>query len=152
MVLHGRCRNGLYPILSLESSSLKSCFNTTKISKDHWHGRLGHPSFKVVNQVLRDNNLPFVSSNNAPHVCDACKQAKSHQLPFSRSTSVSMTLLQLIFSDVWALLLARLTTIIIMFALLIILVNLHGSKRSNINLKCFKSFMIFILMLSVTSC
>jgi hypothetical protein len=149
-VLHGRCSNRLYPIPSLESSSIKLCFSTTKISKDEWHGRLGHPSFKVVNRVLHNNNLPFMSGNNASNVCDACQHTKSHQLPFPRSTSVSTTPLQLIFSNVWALLLARLATIIIMFPLLMILVSLHGSMRSNINLKCFKSFMIFSLMLSAS--
>jgi hypothetical protein len=33
--------------------------------------------------------------------CDACQQAKSHQLPYPVSTSVSSAPLQLIFSDVW---------------------------------------------------
>jgi hypothetical protein len=141
-VLHSRCRNGLYPIPSLESSSIKSCFSTTKISKDQWHGRLGHPSFKVVSRVLHDNNLPFVPGNTVSHVCDTCQQTKSHQLPFPRSTSVSTTPLQLIFSNVWVLLLALLATIIIIFSLLMILVNLHVSMCSSINLKCFKSFMI----------
>jgi hypothetical protein len=100
-ILHDRCRNGLYPIPSLESSSIKSCFSTTKISKDQWHGRLGHPSFKVVSRVLHDNNLPFVSGNTVSHVCDTCQQVKSHQLPFPRSTSVSTAPLQLIFSNIW---------------------------------------------------
>jgi histone deacetylase 1/2 len=34
-------------------------------------------------------------------VCDSCQQAKSHQLPYPISTSVSTVPLQLIFSDVW---------------------------------------------------
>jgi hypothetical protein len=103
-VLHGRCRNGLYQIPYLDSSSIKLCFSTTKISNDQLHDRLGHPSFKVVS----------VSNNSASHVCDAYQQAKSHQLPFSRSTSVSTTPLQVVFSDVWGPALALLATIIIM--------------------------------------
>jgi hypothetical protein len=34
-------------------------------------------------------------------VCDACQQAKSHQLPYPKSSSVSSHPLELIFSDIW---------------------------------------------------
>jgi histone deacetylase 1/2 len=34
-------------------------------------------------------------------VCDACQQGKHHQLPYPRSTSVSTSPMELIFSDVW---------------------------------------------------
>jgi hypothetical protein len=34
-------------------------------------------------------------------VCDACQQTKSHQLPYPKSDSVSKSLLELVFSDVW---------------------------------------------------
>jgi hypothetical protein len=34
-------------------------------------------------------------------VCDACQQAKSHQLPYPKSSSVSKFPLDLVFSDVW---------------------------------------------------
>lgn len=34
-------------------------------------------------------------------MCDACQQAKSHQLPYPKSTSESQFPLDLVFSDVW---------------------------------------------------
>lgn len=34
-------------------------------------------------------------------VCDACQRAKSHQLPYSLSNHVSLSPLELVFSDVW---------------------------------------------------
>lgn len=34
-------------------------------------------------------------------VCDACQRAKSHQLPYNKSTSVSFAPLDLVCSDVW---------------------------------------------------
>jgi hypothetical protein len=34
-------------------------------------------------------------------VCDACQKAKSHQLPYPKSSSVSSVPLELVFSDVW---------------------------------------------------
>jgi hypothetical protein len=63
---------------------------------------LGHPSFKIVGRVLSFNNLPFVSNKNSvSNVCDAYQQAKSHQLPFPKSVSISKAPLQLVFFDVW---------------------------------------------------
>jgi len=34
-------------------------------------------------------------------VCDACQQAKSHQLPYKNSDSISTAPLEHVFSDVW---------------------------------------------------
>jgi hypothetical protein len=34
-------------------------------------------------------------------VCDACQQAKSHQLPYSSSMRASKFSLELVYSDVW---------------------------------------------------
>jgi hypothetical protein len=34
-------------------------------------------------------------------VCDACQRAKSHQLPYPKSTSISNHPLELVFSDIW---------------------------------------------------
>jgi hypothetical protein len=61
---------------------------------------LGHPSFEVVRRVISTNNLPCSSEVNKETVCDACQQAKSHQLLYSVSTSKSSAPLELIFSDV----------------------------------------------------
>lgn len=76
----------------------KQALGVVKVSKDSWHSRLGHPSSQVVQQVLSRHNLPFHKESNN-HVCDACQQGKSHQLPFVRSTSTSSRPLDLIFSD-----------------------------------------------------
>jgi hypothetical protein len=77
----------------------KMCFSSTRLSTEQWHGRLGHPWFKIVSGIIRDNNLPFVCTKFVVHVCDACRQAKSHQLSFPKSISVSTLPLEL-FSDV----------------------------------------------------
>jgi histone deacetylase 1/2 len=45
-------------------------------------------------------NFLFCQSNKLS-VCGACQQAKSHQLPYPISTSVSTKPLELVFSDVW---------------------------------------------------
>lgn len=101
ILLHGKCRNGLYPIPSLEHTPSKHVLSVVKTSTDRWYGRLGHPTFATVHRILRDNSLPFESNKALAHVCDACQQAKSRQLPFPKSVSVSKAPLELVFSDVW---------------------------------------------------
>jgi hypothetical protein len=101
-LLHDQCRDGLYPIPAVVPSSSNMCLSVTKPSTLLWHGRLGHPSFKIVGHVLRTHELPFVSNKaSEAHVCDVYQQAKSHQLLFPRSDSVSNALLELVFSDIW---------------------------------------------------
>jgi histone deacetylase 1/2 len=100
VLLQGRCVDGLYPLPSSSTSSLgRYAHGTAKSSSSLWHRRLGHPSSVVVHQVLRYNSIPF-SESNKESVCDACQMAKSHQLPYPKSTSVSTSPLELVFSDV----------------------------------------------------
>jgi histone deacetylase 1/2 len=82
------------------SGASKHAFITIKPSSSTWHRRLGHPSSFVVHQVLRKNNISFTPEIN-PYVCDSCQLAKSHQLPYPVSTSVSTVPLEQVFSDVW---------------------------------------------------
>jgi histone deacetylase 1/2 len=101
VLLQGRCVDGLYPLSSSSTSSPgRHVHGAAKSSSSLWHRRLGHPSSVVVHQVLRDNSIPF-SESNKESVCDACQMAKSHQLPYPKSTSVSTSPLELVFSDVW---------------------------------------------------
>ena len=101
-LLHGRCRNGLYPLSSAPISSGRHALGATKISPSRWHDRLGHPSSAIVQHVLRHNQISFSSKElNKEGVCDACQQGKSHQLPYPNSSSISKAPLELVFSDVW---------------------------------------------------
>jgi hypothetical protein len=102
-ILHrGHCVGGLYPLISsLFASDEKSAFHITKPSQAKWHSRLGHPSSQIVMQVINTNKLPFDKESSVESICDPCQRAKSHQLPYPISNSVSVAPLQLIFSDVW---------------------------------------------------
>jgi len=93
----GRCEHGLYPL----NSSNKEASLIVKPSTTVWHHRLGHASTPVVHRVISRYKLPFSSDSNQVSVCDACQQGKSHQLPYPRSTSVSSSPFDLVFSDVW---------------------------------------------------
>jgi hypothetical protein len=99
IILHCRCIGSLYPLPSLEHSSTRCVLSVIKPSLSQWHGRLGYPSYAIVQKVLATNNLEFVRESNN-EVRNACQQAKSHQLPFARSVSVSDAPLELVFSDV----------------------------------------------------
>jgi hypothetical protein len=103
-ILHqGRCEGGLYPIESSSSrrSPNKQAFGASKPSTSRWHSRLGHPSFSIVDRVLRNNNVPCHGEKNTESVCDSCQRAKSHQLPCSISHNISKAPLDLIHSDIW---------------------------------------------------
>jgi histone deacetylase 1/2 len=102
ILLKGRCEGGLYPIVSSSSSSpSKQVFVITKPSTSRWHSRLGHPSHLVVDQILNKFCLPHTKESSVDTICDSCQRAKSHQLPYPVSTSVSTIPLQQVFSDVW---------------------------------------------------
>jgi histone deacetylase 1/2 len=102
VLLDGPCQDGLYPVpeSSSFSPSSKQAYGVFKPSHHRWHSRLGHPASSIVQRVISHNKLPCSSENNES-VCEACQKAKSHQLPYSRSTSVSHHPLELVYSDVW---------------------------------------------------
>jgi len=102
-LLRGKAEGGLYPIKSIphRSSPNKQALGAAKPSASIWHSRLGHASTAVVNQILSRHKLSCVQDVNFKHVCDSCQRGKSHQLPYPKSTSVSTSPLELIFSDVW---------------------------------------------------
>jgi histone deacetylase 1/2 len=97
ILLQGICCEGLYPL-----PRLPQVHQATKPSTSRWHRRLGQPSPSIVQRVLREHKLDFVS-DSVESVCGACQQAKNHRLPYSQSSCESTFPLQLVFSDVWGL-------------------------------------------------
>jgi len=93
-ILEGRCERGLYP---LKVDHNKQVLGITKAASSIWHHRLGHPLSQVVQQVLSRHKIPFVKDLNKHVVYDACQKGKMHQLPYSRSSSVSLSPLELVF-------------------------------------------------------
>jgi hypothetical protein len=62
--------------------------------------RLGHPAFLLCSSVLSKFNL-LVFPNNEHLACPACHMSKSHQLPFSQSSTRVNHPLEMIYTDVW---------------------------------------------------
>jgi histone deacetylase 1/2 len=102
-LLRGPCEGGLYPVHAATHiiHHNKEAHAAVKPSTTIWHRRLGHAASPVVDYVLSHNKLPFARDLNNKHICDACQKGKSHQLPYPKSSSVSTTPLELVFSDVW---------------------------------------------------
>jgi hypothetical protein len=88
---------GLYP---LPLDEIKQACSAVRSSINTWHSRLGHASNRVIEQVIRRNNLLSSQESVSWYVCHACQQVKSHQLPYSSSMSASKCPLELVYSDV----------------------------------------------------
>jgi hypothetical protein len=101
ILLSGRCKGGLYPLESLPSKLNKQAFSAFTVLVDRWHNRLGHPSSSVISYIVHHNNISCSSMSDKVSVCQACQRVKSHQLPYSKSSSVSTVPLQLVYSEVW---------------------------------------------------
>jgi hypothetical protein len=99
-LLKGECHGSLFHIPAAPHFT-KFAFRVNKSSLARWHERLGHLALQIVQNVLRDFNLPFQQEPNKDIVCCPCQQVKSHQLPYSKSSSVSNHPLELIYSNVW---------------------------------------------------
>jgi histone deacetylase 1/2 len=100
VLFRGPCYGGLYPLVPMFHETSKHAFIIIKPSSSTWHRCLGHPSSFVVQQVLRRNKIAY-TLESTPYVCDSCQLAKSHQLPYPISSSVSTVPLEQVFSDVW---------------------------------------------------
>ena len=65
-----------------------------------WHNRLGHPSFDVVHKIISFCKIPLKHDNNNS-ACECFQMAKSHRLPFERSTSRTIKPFGFIHVDLW---------------------------------------------------
>jgi hypothetical protein len=106
ILLKRSCRGRLYPLLA--SSCGKLAFGVNKVacsaikpSIKRWHNCLGHLAIPIVQRVVWNFSLPCLAQEDLNSMCDVCQQAKTHQLPYPKSTSVSNHPLELIISDVW---------------------------------------------------
>uniref|UniRef100_A0A803QD60 Integrase catalytic domain-containing protein n=1 Tax=Cannabis sativa TaxID=3483 RepID=A0A803QD60_CANSA len=88
-------------VVKSKSSRNQSKILESLVSKsDVWDRRLGHPSPRVLSQVLNSCQVK-ISKNEMLHFCDACQFGKSHALPFKNSNSKATNVLDLVHSDLW---------------------------------------------------
>uniref|UniRef100_A0A803QCM5 Reverse transcriptase Ty1/copia-type domain-containing protein n=1 Tax=Cannabis sativa TaxID=3483 RepID=A0A803QCM5_CANSA len=68
--------------------------------KDKLHRRLGHPSNRVLSQVLSLADVKPTTNCNK-NFCEACQFGKSHALPLTTNSERAKNMLDLIHSNVW---------------------------------------------------
>ena len=68
---------------------------------DGWHKRLGHPSLRIVQHLVKNFSLPIVTKKNISQLCSSCSINKAHQQPFLTNSLQSHAPLELIYTDVW---------------------------------------------------
>ena len=69
-----------------------------------WHSRLGHPSLRIFRKFLSFLNISFPEEHFCSFSYNSCNINKSHKLPFAKSSITSSSPLDIVFSDVWTLL------------------------------------------------
>jgi hypothetical protein len=100
-LLHGRCIGGLYLLSFHDLKRASAALLMTRSTPELWHQWLGHLGTFTVKHVLHNNNLLVSSLNNNTNVCNACRMAKSCQLPFPGSYNKTSSPLELVHTDVW---------------------------------------------------
>jgi hypothetical protein len=86
ILIQGWCQDGIY---MLNLASLHTTLQSTRVSKSQWHCHLGHVSPQIIQKLVSQFDLPCLAGSNK-NVCDACQQAKSHQLSYSLSKKSSV--------------------------------------------------------------
>jgi hypothetical protein len=81
-ILHGRLRGGLYLLPCSLATRAKQVHSVSKVPQSRWHAHLGHRLSLIVEVVLSKNSLPYFIDSSQNFVCDACQQARYHQLPY----------------------------------------------------------------------
>lgn len=71
-----------------------------RTSIDGWHKHLGHPSLKIVQNLVNNFSL-LVTTNKLSSLCSSCSINKAHQQPFRSTSLQSHAPLEIIYTDVW---------------------------------------------------
>ena len=78
------------------SSSVRSSFSAISM----WQSHLGHLSLHIFHKFLSVLNISFLDDHLCSFSCTSYNINKSHKLPFSKSSIISSSPLNVIFSDV----------------------------------------------------
>lgn len=100
----GLVEDGLY-VLAEETSPPYALSATTTLDLSPkvllGHNRFGHPSASITKMLLRHLQIPLPKFYPSHLPCQACDQAKAHNLPHPPTFSKSIGPFHLTFIDVW---------------------------------------------------
>ena len=85
--------------LKILSQVVSAASTTATSSPDLWHARLGHPSLSRLQLLASQGHLGLVQFQEFN--CTSYHFDKQTKLPFNKSDSLSLTLFDLIHSDIW---------------------------------------------------
>uniref|UniRef100_A0A2N9IPP4 Integrase catalytic domain-containing protein n=1 Tax=Fagus sylvatica TaxID=28930 RepID=A0A2N9IPP4_FAGSY len=107
LLYKGLSKDGVYPIHSSQfcrsaSVNKSACLASSTLKWQLWHSRLGHPSAKVLHNILPSlSPCTSLDFNSVPTHCKHCIAGKMHQLPFPVSINKVTTPFQLVNADLW---------------------------------------------------
>ena len=127
-----RTNDGIYEWPTKPSTSIIA-FSSVKAFPSYWHHRLGHPFESILRNLVSHYKLHTMSALSSSFHCKGCFCDKSHKLPFSQSTIVSSTPLQIIFSDVWTSLIQSIDNFKYFVVFFITLPIISSSTHSNVS-------------------
>lgn len=87
-------RNGGFYVLDQVKEVALFLNRQVDASAEVWHKRLGHYSSQVPNKLQREGLIHVNSKSKEAPVCSSCQLAKSHKLPFVRSSQNTLQLLE----------------------------------------------------------
>ena len=99
VVAKGPRSEGLYVLKNIEFEAYYSS-RQRAASEDTWHQRLGHASFKVLQQLQSSKKIMVNKSRNTS-ICEPCQMGKNSRLEFLASDSVTCKPLDRIHCDLW---------------------------------------------------
>ena len=142
VLYQGRSEHGVYPIYPSKAPNLslpsRVCNHVASTSSlwELWHNRFGHPHAQVLHTLLPSIKISPNNCNSTS--CTHCLSGNIHKLPFPTSHFIAHSPLELVHSDVWALLQFPLSiNSSIMCYLLITILGLLGFIFFNISLRSF---------------
>uniref|UniRef100_A0A2N9J6E2 Integrase catalytic domain-containing protein n=1 Tax=Fagus sylvatica TaxID=28930 RepID=A0A2N9J6E2_FAGSY len=107
LLYKGLSKDGVYPIHSSQfcrsaSVNKSACLASSTLKWQLWHSRLGHPSAKVLHNILPSlSPCTSLDFNSVPTHCKHCIAGKMHQLPFPVSINKVTAPFQLVHADLW---------------------------------------------------
>ena len=104
-LLHGKKRHDLYewPTTGSANNNHVVAFSAGVVapaSQAIWHGRLRHPSLKILNKLVQFGSISLSRPFSSDVVCHSCLCNMSQCLPFGESSLESRGFLDLIYTDV----------------------------------------------------
>jgi histone deacetylase 1/2 len=152
ILLLGQSNEGLYILSESSATAIPKAYWSPYVSAttDIWRRRLGHPTSCIFNLLVSKNKIKCTSRRSLVQ-CQACPLGKCSRLSLRPTGHKTSAPLDLIFSDVWGLLLCfHLMVFITLLSLSMCIQNMSDIILLLPNQMCFLYFNISNCLLSLS--